>query len=317
MVKEIIKRDGRKESFDRKKIIGAISKAMMEVMDGEIDVELAERIASSIEAMDASLGVEDVQDIIERRLMASHRKDVARAYILYREARNKARGRKQADLFTDIIATKSNDVTRDNANMNADTPAGMMMKFAAETSKPFVDDYLLSDEAKEAVSGNYIHIHDKDYYPTKSLTCLQHPLDKLLAEGFRAGHGASRPARRIETAAILAAISMECVQNEMHGGQAVPAFDFMLAPYVRATFVEEVREISAFNSLDLSSYEDIPINDYDVPIHCDDPEVARCLNHARCRTVHRVHQAMESFIHNMNTIHSRGGNQVGNCRLSK
>ena len=92
---------------------------------------------------------------------------------------------KQKEMFLDIIGAKSNDITRENANMNADTPAGMMMKFASETTKPFVDDFLLSKEVREAVNLGYIHIHDKDYYPTKSLTCLQHPLDKILenAEG--------------------------------------------------------------------------------------------------------------------------------------
>ena len=126
--------------------------------------------------------------------------------------------------------------------MNADTPAGMMMKFASETTKPFVDDFLLSNEARQAFKDGYIHIHDKDYYPTKSCTCLQHPLDKILENGFRAGHGSSRPAKRIETASIIGCISLETIQNEMHGGQAIPAFDYYLAPYVRMTFKEEINK---------------------------------------------------------------------------
>ena len=91
---------------------------------------------------------------------------------------------KTRDIFLEIINIKSNDITRENANMNADTPAGMMMKFASESTKPFVDDYLLSEETLQAVQGNYLHIHDKDYYPTKSLTCVQHPLDHILTNGF-------------------------------------------------------------------------------------------------------------------------------------
>ena len=102
--------------------------------------------------------------------------------------------------------------------MNADTPAGMMMKFASETTKPFVDDYLLSEEARDAVRSGYIHIHDKDYYPTKSLTCVQHPLDKILAHGFCAGHARARPPSASRRASILGCISMETAQNEMHGG---------------------------------------------------------------------------------------------------
>ncbi len=106
-----------------------------------------------------------------------------------------------------------------------------------------MDDYLLGEEVLEAVRENYIHIHDKDYYPTKSLTCVQHPLDHILLNGFSAGHGESRPAKRIETASVLACISLETAQNEMHGGQAIPAFDFYLAPYVRFTFIEEVKAL--------------------------------------------------------------------------
>ena len=97
---------------------------------------------------------------------------MAQKYIAYRNQRSIARKAKTRDVFLDIVNIKNNDVTRENANMNADTPAGMMMKFASETTKPFVDDYLLSEESRDAVEHNYLHIHDKDYYPTKSLTCF-------------------------------------------------------------------------------------------------------------------------------------------------
>lgn len=311
----VVKRDGRSELFDREKIVSAITKAAsIDYTDAEdmALVDFAYKIAEEIESIKEDMGVEQIQDRIEKRLMSSRYKIVAKQYILYREARNKARGRKQADLYNEIIATKANDVTRDNANMNADTPAGMMMKFAAETSKPFVDDYLLSEEAKDAVRGNFIHVHDKDYYPTKSLTCVQHPLDKILANGFRAGHGASRPAKRIETAAILAAISMECVQNEQHGGQAIPAFDFMLAPYVKLTWKEEIRRVERITGAHLEAYDEFPLADYYDSFDSlhEELEVKHLLDQARINTISRVHQAMESFIHNMNTIHSRGGNQV-------
>jgi ribonucleoside-triphosphate reductase len=194
--------------------------------------------------------------------------------------------------------------------MNADTPAGMMMKFASETTKPFVDDYLINEEIKDAVRNNYIHIHDKDYYPTKSLTCVQHPLDKILKNGFLAGHGESRPAKRIETASMLACISLETAQNEMHGGQAIPAFDFYLAPYVRKSFIEEIKEIENLSGEDYSHLHYAEIKDF---VHQDLSPLKgeeRVLQHAINMTVRRVHQSMEAFIHNMNTIHSRGGNQV-------
>lgn len=209
--------------------------------------------------------------------------------------------------FLSIINGENKEVLTENANMNSDTPSGMMYKLASETSKEFTKKCLLSEEARKAVEGNYIHIHDMDYYPTKSLTCLQHPLDKILENGFRAGHGASRPAKRIETATMLACISMETIQNEMHGGQAFPAFDFYLAPYVRMTFVEELKKLEMEIGRSLAEYYDVPISDYEDPFWGDE---AQYLNVARVHTIHRVHQAMESFIHNCNTIHSRGGNQV-------
>ena len=254
--------------------------------------------------------VEAIQDMVEVELMKSSRKDVAQKYIQYRNQRSIARKAKTRDIFLDIVNIKSNDITRENANMNADTPAGMMMKFASETTKPFVDDYLLSEDVREAVQQNYIHIHDKDYYPTKSLTCVQHPLDVILKNGFVAGHGSSRPAKRIETAAVLACISLETCQNEMHGGQAIPAFDFYLAPYVRLSYKEEVKNLEQLYNKNFEKLYDAPIDDY-LKKSLDGLEgEERVKQHAINKTVNRVHQAMEAFIHNMNTIHSRGGNQV-------
>ena len=216
-------------------------------------------------------------------------------------------------MFLSIVNGENKEVLRENANMNSDTPSGLMYKLASETSKEFTTKCLLSDEAREAVKGNYIHIHDLDYYPTKSLTCLQHPLDKILENGFRAGHGASRPAKRIETATILSCISMEVIQNEMHGGQAFPAFDFYLAPYVKLTFKEELRKIVEVDNLLTGFYlTDEEIDDVADTITEYDPEgeYGATVKIAIKNTVNRVHQAMESFIHNCNTIHSRAGNQV-------
>lgn len=256
------------------------------------------------------MSVEAIQDAVELELMKSARKDVAQRYIAYRNQRSIARKAKTRDVFMSIVNAKNNDITRENANMNADTPAGMMMKFASETTKPFVDDYLLSEESRDAVKHNYLHIHDKDYYPTKSLTCVQHPLDVILQHGFTAGHGSSRPAKRIETAAVLACISLETCQNEMHGGQAIPAFDFYLAPYVRMSYQEEVKNLEKLTGKDLKHLYNIEIDDYLLKDLEGLEGDARLEQHAINKTVNRVHQAMEAFIHNMNTIHSRGGNQV-------
>ena len=310
MIQTVVKRDGRIVGFNREKIAAAIRKAMLTTEAGEDDV-LVYKIVDRIEFKgNEQSSVEEIQDMVEMELMASPRKEVAKSYIAYRDKRSIARKAKTREMFLEIVEAKSNDVTRENANMNADTPAGMMMKFASETTKPFVDDYLLSEETLWAVRNNYLHIHDKDYYPTKSLTCIQHPLDKILEHGFQAGHGESRPTKRIETASIMACISMETVQNEMHGGQAIPAFDFYLAPYVRRSFVEEIKTIENLTGINLKHLYEVEIDDYvyrDLDFLQGDE---RFKQHAINRTINRVHQSMEAFIHNMNTIHSRGGNQV-------
>ena len=310
MIQTVVKRDGRIVGFNDQKIQAAIRKAMLHTDKGE-DEHLIVRITDHIATKGkAQMSVEDIQDAVEVELMKSARKDVAQKYIAYRNQRSIARKAKTRDVFMEIVNIQKNEVTRENANMNADTPAGMMMKFASESTKPFVDDYLLSEEVRDAVKHNYIHIHDKDYYPTKSLTCVQHPLDHILNHGFVAGHGSSRPAKRIETAAVLACISLETCQNEMHGGQAIPAFDFYLAPFVRLSYQEELRNLEQLTGQPLGHLMDAPIDDYlELPLDGLDGD-DRLKQHAINKTVNRVHQAMEAFIHNMNTIHSRGGNQV-------
>ena len=310
MVKRVLKRDGRRVDFNNQKIVAAILKAMDVTTDGE-DIVLAAQIAHDISQLDKEeMTVEEIQDVVENHLMNSPRQEVAKEYIRYRNKRNIARKARTNEIFETIIDAQANDITRENANMNADTPAGMMMKFASEATKSYVDECLLSDPVREAVAGNYIHIHDKDYYPTKSLTCIQHPLDLILEHGLKAGHGESRPAKRIETASVLACISMETVQNEMHGGQAIPAFDFYLAPFVRKTYEEEIDKVSELENADYSFLKTAVIEDYLKRDLVGLQGKERAMQHAINQTVGRVHQAMEAFVHNMNTIHSRGGNQV-------
>lgn len=310
MIQTVLKRDGRVVGYNEEKIKAAIRKAMLTTPLGE-DEALLQKIADRIGISgQEQMTVEEIQDRVEFELMKSPRKEVAKKYIAYRDQRSIARRAKTRDIFLEIIEAKNTDITRENANMNTDSPAGMMMKFASETTKPFVDDYLLSQEARDAVRNGYLHIHDKDYYPTKSLTCVQHPLDNILQRGFVAGHGESRPAKRIETAAVIACISLETAQNEMHGGQAIPAFDFYLAPFVRTSFVEEVKKIEQLTCHDLKHLYDAKLADFiKKPLDGLEGE-ERWLQHAVNATVSRVHQSMEAFIHNMNTIHSRGGNQV-------
>ncbi len=293
MIQTVVKRDGRVVGYNEEKIKAAIRKAMLQTELGE-DEALIHKITDRIGFNgNERMSVEEIQDLVELELMNSPRKEVAKRYIAYRDQRSIARRAKTRDMFQEIIEAKNNDITRENANMNTDSPAGMMMKFASETTKPFVDDYLLTPEAREAVRHGYIHIHDKDYYPTKSLTCVQHPLDRILENGFIAGHGESRPAKRIETASIIGCISLETAQNEMHGGQAIPAFDFYLAPYVRSSYIEEIKNLEALNGADYSHLYHHNFDDYiKLPLDGLQGE-ERVIRHAVNRTVSRVHEATE------------------------
>lgn len=284
----VIKRDGRTVEFDSSKIREACRKAGAASFTSNL---VANAIA---DRADDDLTVEQIQDEVERGLM-KYEPDVARAYIRYRDKRTKMRGRDHNTLISEIVDVKGTNLARDNANMNAYTPAGMMYKFGSIISQKYARDFLLSERTNKAIDGNYIHVHDLDYYPMKAVNCLQHPLDRVL-EGFRANHAANRGAKRIESAATMAAISLQTVQNECFGGQAIPAFDFYLAPYVYLTYKEECEKIG------IEPYPEI--KDYYAPTN----NVGQ--DKALQNTVNRVYQAMEGFVHNMNDMHSRGGNQT-------
>ena len=198
-----------------------------------------------------------------------------------------------------------------NKSLNINqTPTEIIMEMASEKASCLVDDYLLSEDVKQANQEGYIYINSKEYYPTKSLTCLQYPLNKGLKSGFKAELVTIRPAKRIITAGVLACILMEIVQNEMHGGQAIPAFDYYLAPYVRMTFKEEINKIGDFIGKDLLYLHNYNIKDYITKsvkgLKDDEKYIQQAVNN----TVRKVQQAMEAFLNNMNTVHSRSGNRV-------
>jgi len=322
MIKYLVKRDGHTVEFNPDNIKNAINKAITANPEIEVSKTLADDIALAVSShiYTEYIDIEQVQNLVETELMKRN-PDLAKKYILYREKRSAARKRKEYKVTMSIVEAESNDITKENANMNAETPAGMMMKFASESSKQFTYDMLLSDKTKDYMSRNLIYPHDLDYYPTKSLTCLHHPMDKILSEGFKAGHGSSRPAKRIETAAILTCISLEIIQNEMHGGQAIPAFDFYLAPFVKMTLKEELKKVKyidksiSYEQLEEAAFDEVErVGDY-LYDNVDEwgefhSNLELMVQLAINGTVNRVHQALESYIHNMNTIHSRGGNQV-------
>lgn len=308
---KVIKRDGRTVDFNPERIRRAVNAARCAVKQD--DLFLVDTVTSEVAAQCVDgISVEEIQDLVEQELVNYGAEEVAKAYHSYREERTKARNAKSDQTISDIVACAKNEVTRENANMNSDTPAGMMMKISSETSKRYVDDYLLSSEARKFVEDNLLHVHDKDYYPTRSLTCVQSPIDRILNGGFRAGHGESRPAKRIETASILSCISIEQTQNEQHGGQSIPAFDFYMAPYVRKTYIEELKKIEDMLHVNLKHLYEVEIAGYiNMPsVASNTLSDANFQQFAINQTVHRVHQAMEALVHNLNEIHSRGGNQV-------
>ena len=227
-------------------------------------------------------------------------------------------------IFEDIINVKNTEVTKENANMSSETPAGQMLKFASETSKRFALEHLISKEYSKLHEEGYIHIHDLDYYSTKTTTCVQYPLKELFEKGFHTKYGFIRPAKRIDSRATLATIIFQSNQNEQHGGQSIPAFDFAMADGVLKTFkdkfieqliplnVKKSEEIEYIIEKELYS---ISISDKEIfslrellDISIKDLESAYDI--ALKITKKETHQSMEGFIHNLNTLHSRSGNQV-------
>lgn len=311
----VVKRDGKKVEFNVMKINDAIRKAFKATGINHprtmgISMDISKRVYDNITKKNMCLvDVEYIQDLVETFLMEVD-KDTARNYIKYRQKRNIRRNIDSYKDFETIINVENNDITKENANMNAETPSGMMMKFASETTKKFTDDVLIKDEYKQAVDDNIMHIHDKDFYPTKSFTCLQHPMDRILYDGFKAGHASSRGCKRIESAVAMVAMSLQTIQNEMHGGQAIPNIDFYLAPFVRKTYIEEIKDLEIKDNKDYDYLYNIIFDDYEYLNPNKFTGDSRTIQLAVNNTVKRVKQAMESFIHNMNTMHSRGGNQV-------
>lgn len=310
-IQEVIKRDKCVVPFCPEKIIKAIEKAEKATEQG-ITPKLAQKVLEGVkeQVQQFRISVEEIQDLIEIELMKSERTDVAKAYILYREERTKARNGKSFETIASIIRAESNDITKENANMSAETPSGMMMKFASETTKAYTAAELLKPEHHFLHRTGAIHIHDLDYYPTRSLTCVQHPFDKMIENGMEVNHAALRRPNGIHGAAVLACISLETAQNEMHGGQAIPAFDFYMAPFVKVTYEKELKKACEFAGRNFDELKVVPISIYKEQKLDGLTGDERVIQYALNRTINAVYQAMEGFVHNMNTIHSRGGNQV-------
>lgn len=351
----IVKRSGQTVKFNAAKIRDAIRKAGNAVSDEEITEEkvltLTNQVLDKIPPHTIP-SVEQVQDIVEEVLIANDLPKTSKAYILYRAERSKLRQTEKdlMDIFKSLtfVDAKDSNIKRENANIDTDTAMGTMLKYGSESAKYFVDNNILDKDIADAHNGGDIHIHDKDFYLLTE-TCCQIDLLKLFKDGFSTGHGHLREPMSIQSYSALACIAIQANQNEMHGGQSVPNFDYSMAPGVAKTFIKEYFKALGlylkyrFDISESAAEETVAYLEKEMPrdivrISNKDgmeqriltmkaegklPEVIAAFSEddlkklndsafdtALTETDRSTYQAMEGLIHNLNTMHSRAGAQV-------
>ncbi len=348
MIKSILKRDGRRVPFSIEKISNAVAKALQASNSGEASLAfpIAVKVAEELEATGKSeITVEEIQDTVERVLMQEGLAKTAKAYILYRRKRSDIReGKTQLmeiyDEITNADASDSN-IKRENANIDGDTAMGTMLKYGSEGAKQYNLSKIIDPEQAKAHLEGDIHIHDLDFY-TLTTTCCQIDLSRLFSGGFSTGHGFLREPNSIGTAAALACITIQANQNEQHGGQSVPNFDYSMAPYVQKSYLKAFRQKlaesleifadAADGDADAKAMMEALNKDGKTPSITPDTEFDQCLtkkitesgvspdtakqmvkfirHRAEMDTEKATFQAMEGLIHNLNTMHSRAGAQI-------
>lgn len=350
MITKVKKRDGREVPFNIEKISNAIFKAAQAAggQDYKISVALAEKVI--ILADEKFHGkvpdVEDLQDIVEKVLIESGHAKTAKEYILYRAERNRVRemDTRLMKVFEDLTfkEAKDVDIKRENANIDGDTAMGTMLKYGSESAKQFYDLFVLNPEHSKAHKAGDIHIHDLDFL-TLTTTCCQIDIVELFKNGFSTGHGFLREPNDIQSYSALACIAIQSNQNDQHGGQSIPNFDFGMAPGVRKTYIKQYRQ-NLRKAIELL-VENVDLDDnlenvfkileeeYNlVPTLLDSEEykvreaeylkellddkmmIGKIQKFAEKNsyrdTDKRTFQAMEALIHNLNTMHSRAGAQI-------
>ncbi len=344
MLKTIIKRDGSEAAFDSVKILNAITKANKAVQDEEMSptdlLFVTEKVCQKLDRNNLNQ-VEEIQDIVEECLIQYDYAKTAKAYILYRAEHAKIRNAENSlmEIYRKLTWSPAieEDLKRENANIDGDTAMGTMLKYGSEGSKFFIDNYILPEEIASAHTSGDIHIHDKDFYMLTE-TCCQIDLIPLFKNGFFTGHGFLREPNSIESYAALACIAIQANQNEMHGGQSVPNFDWAMAEGVRKTFKKEFKKaFSSFLCISMKlAHEDADKLTSAIMAHagveasmgkedeirtalltlspCYSAPIEEALNYAweeaMRATEGRVYQAMEALIHNLNTMNSHAGAQV-------
>ena len=349
MIQQIVKRDGRMAPFEIDKITNAIFGAAQ--ASGGQDHDMAQELAVQVEkTLEETAGtetptVEQVQDTVEKVLIESGHARTAKKYILYRNERTRVRemNTRLMKVYEDLTFKSSleNDVKRENANIDGDTAMGTMLKYGSEGAKQFYEMFILDPTHAKAHREGDIHIHDLDFL-TLTTTCCQIDLLKLFRDGFSTGHGFLREPNDIRSYSALACIAIQSNQNDQHGGQSVPNFDYSMAPGVRKTFRKLFRDnlakaLEVFgednnNEVDARALTErveqetgkwaclAGGNGYDEAMAkalsetLDEKTVAKCMKFARKyadkETRKGTYQAMEALVHNLNTMHSRAGAQI-------
>ena len=351
MIRFIVKRDGRKVSFNQNKIANAIKKALLSVhpddditpQDEELVVKLTAEVISIIEGeVNKVPTVEHTQDLIERVLIKHDLADEAKNFILYRQQRTNVRtyNTDLTRIYRDLTSksTADMDLKRENANIDANAPMGLMLRFGAEGSKDFVKRYVLKPEHALAHSNGTIHIHDLDFY-LLTINCCQISLKHLFERGFSTGHGFLREPQSIQSAAALCCIAIQSNQNDMHGGQSIPMFEYDLAPYVVTSYLKHLSKVvqitlrddsfnvdklkvcgrtiyQADNTL-LGDVQQAKLREEvssELQSRIKPEELASTLDYIMAEalklTERETYQAMEAVIHNLNSMQSRAGAQV-------
>ena len=349
MIRFIVKRDGRKVSFNEQKIANAIRKALVSVHPDEgatdADNELVDKLTAKVvdeisREVSVTPTVEHTQDLIEKTLIEEGLAAEAKNFILYRQNRSRVRtyNSELTKIFRDLTSksTADMDLKRENANIDANAPMGLMLRFGSEGSKDYVKRYILRPEHSLAHSRGDIHIHDLDFY-LLTINCCQIGLKDLFKRGFSTGHGFLREPQSIQSAAALCCIAIQSNQNDMHGGQSIPMFEYDLAPYVARSYIKHLDKVIKISlrddNTDTEELNKICSDLYEKKNSCLDSESQKIIaekvkeiltaaNQYDEKTLNYImeesyklvdretYQAMEALIHNLNSMQSRAGAQV-------
>ncbi len=353
---KVVKRNGKKVDFDGAKIALAIKKGFDNIeLPDDVDVETGkvytekdmqkvyQAVMIRIEKEykdEEKIKIEDIQDLIEDELQKKNYLDVYHSFKDYRERRAQSR-----EMFFDdkkkhkflktleglgLKSAHEDDTKRENANVDGDTAMGTMLQYGSTVSKEFAKSYLMKKKFADAHDDGDIHIHDLDFMPMGTTTCMQIDLAKLFKNGFSTGHGHLRAPKDIMSYSALAAIAIQSNQNDQHGGQSIPAFDYYMAPGVLLTFKKQLKQtiadlldFSGFNTYinmasvakEVDKIETIGIDETYFEKYIKENDTIRRLfsmsiEKAYKKTNRVTYQAMEAFVHNLNTMHSRAGAQV-------